>query len=263
MEKNQHTAFSDATLDQLKNFRQWGSLAAGHPEYGYMSGIETSTGPLGQGLATAVGMAIGERMMNARLGDEIINHFTYVMASDGDLMEGISQEAISLAGHLCLNKLVVLFDDNEITIDGKTSLSTSDDQLSRFQASGWNVCRIDGHNYDEIHQALTKAQTSDKPSLIACRTIIAKGSPNKAGTSASHGSPLGAIEVMATRECLNWHHDLPFVTPEPILNAWRKLGKKHQGAYHDWQTLYDNLEPEKKKILAINLPEDFSKKLKH
>ena len=198
------TGYKDVSLDHLKNFRQWESPAAGHPEYGYMAGIETSTGPLGQGLATAVGMAIGERMMNARLGNEVINHFTYVIASDGDLMEGISQEAISLAGHLCLNKLVVLFDDNEITIDGSTKLSTSDDHLKRFQASGWNTCRIDGHDDEEIQQALTDAQTSEKPTLIACRTTIAKGSPNKAGTSASHGSPLGAVEAAATREFLKW-----------------------------------------------------------
>jgi transketolase len=256
------TGYPETTLDQLKNFRQWGSLTAGHPEYGYMSGIETSTGPLGQGLATAVGMAIGERMMNARLGNEVINHFTYVIASDGDLMEGMSQEAISLAGHLGLNKLVVLFDDNEITIDGSTRLSTSDDQLKRFQASGWHVCRIDGHRGDEIHQALAQAQTSDKPSLIACRTTIAKGAPNKAGTSASHGSPLGAVEAAATRECLNWSDHLPFVTPEPILKTWRQLGQRHQETYRQWQTLYENLELKKKAILETKLPAGFQEQVK-
>ena len=243
------TGYPDCTLDQIKSFRQWGSLTAGHPEYGHMPGIETTTGPLGQGLATAVGMALGERFMNARVSDELINHFTYVIASDGDLMEGISQEAISLAGHLRLHKLIVLFDDNDITIDGSTRLSTSDDTLQRFQASGWQTTRIDGHDPVQIHHALSQAQIHDRPTLIACKTTIAKGAPTKAGTSASHGSPLGTAEVAATREALGWPSP-PFEIPEVALAEWRTIGQRHQQSYHQWQSHYQKATSQQKETLA-------------
>lgn len=246
------TGYPQATIDQLKSFRQWGSLTAGHPEYGHMLGIETTTGPLGQGLATAVGMALGERLMNVRVGNDLVSHFTYVIVSDGDLMEGISQEAISLAGHLRLHKLIVLYDDNEITIDGSTSLSTSDDALQRFQASGWHTTRIDGHDEEEIHQAITQAQTHDRPTLIACKTTIAKGAPTKAGTSASHGSPLGALEAAGTRESLNWPHP-PFEIPEILLAEWRTIGQRHQQTYNQWQSYYQKTTPAQKSILKGEL----------
>ncbi|WP_207216277.1 transketolase [Candidatus Finniella inopinata] len=237
------TGHPECTLDQIRSFRQWGSLTAGHPEYGHMPGIETTTGPLGQGLATAVGLAVGERLMNARVGDDLINHFTYVIASDGDLMEGVSQEAISLAGHLRLHKLIVLFDDNDITIDGRTSLSTSDDALQRFQASGWKAMRIDGHDPAQIQDAISQAQTHDRPTLIACKTTIAKGAPTKAGTSSSHGSPLGAAEVEATRKALNWPNP-PFEIPADILAEWRAIGQRHQQTYQQWQDRYQQVTPE-------------------
>ena len=255
------TQYPEATLDQLKNFRQWGSLAAGHPEFGHLPGIETTTGPLGQGLATAVGMAIAERLLHARVGKTLIDHSTYVMASDGDLMEGISQEAISLAGHLRLHKLVVLFDDNEITIDGSTHLSTSDDTLKRFQASGWNVMRIDGHNFLEIHHALAQAQTSDRPNLIACRTTIAKGAPSKAGTAGSHGMPLGAEEANATRHALDWPYP-PFTIPSAILKAWHRIGRRHQDIYHQWQQDYQHAPANHKAFLSKELSLEWKPALK-
>ncbi|MEK9833587.1 MAG: transketolase family protein, partial [Rhodospirillaceae bacterium] len=194
------TGSPDMTLDEIRNFRQLGSRTPGHPEFGHAAGVETTTGPLGQGIANAVGMALAERMANARWGDDLVDHHTYVFAGDGCLMEGISHEAISLAGHLKLSRLIVLFDDNDITIDGGTELSASDDQLARFQASGWDVARIDGHDADAIDAAITAAKASDKPSLIACRTIIGYGAPNKEGTAATHGAPLGDEEIAATRD---------------------------------------------------------------
>ena len=187
------TGYPGVTIEDLKNFRQLGSKTAGHPEYDHMPGIETTTGPLGQGITTAVGMAIGERMMQARFGNSFANHYTYVIAGDGCLMEGISHEAIDMAGHLKLNKLIVLWDDNSITIDGATGLSTSTDQLKRFDAAGWSVCRVDGHNPAEIETAIANAQKSDKPSLIACRTIIGFGAPNKQGSEKTHGAPLARM----------------------------------------------------------------------
>ncbi|MGE0626348.1 MAG: 1-deoxy-D-xylulose-5-phosphate synthase N-terminal domain-containing protein, partial [Hyphomicrobiaceae bacterium] len=198
------TGYPDMPLEELKRFRQLGARTAGHPEYGHASGIETTTGPLGQGLANAVGMALAERIWNARLGDGIISHHTYVIAGDGCLMEGISQEAITLAGHLGLGRLIVLFDDNGISIDGPTSLSTSEDQVGRFAAAGWNTARIDGHDPKAIKAALDKARADDdsKPWLIACKTVIGYGAPNKQGTAATHGSPLGGDEIKAAREKL-------------------------------------------------------------
>ena len=215
------TGYEGVTSDELRAFRQWGSKTPGHPEYGHTPGVETTTGPLGQGIATAVGMALAERLMNARFGDDYVDHFTYVIAGDGCLMEGLSHEAISLAGHLKLNRLIVLFDDNEISIDGATSLSCSDDQLARFKASGWSACRIDGHDPEAIAAAIERARTSDRPSLIACRTLIGFGAPNRQGSEKAHGAPLGADEVAKTRDALNWPHP-PFQIPEHIVAQWRK-----------------------------------------
>ncbi|CAN7679770.1 transketolase [Bradyrhizobium sp. LjRoot220] len=227
------TGYEAVTSDELKAFRQWGSKTPGHPEYGHTPGVETTTGPLGQGIATAVGMALAERLMNARFGDDCVDHFTYVIAGDGCLMEGLSHEAISLAGHLRLNRLIVLFDDNEISIDGATSLSCSDDQVARFKASGWSACRIDGHDPEAIAAAIERARTSDRPSLIACRTLIGFGAPNRQGSEKAHGAPLGADEVAKTRDALNWPHQ-PFQIPESILAQWRKAGSRGHAARRSW-----------------------------
>lgn len=218
------TGYEDMTIEQLQQFRQLHAKTAGHPEYGAASGIETTTGPLGQGLANAVGMAIAERMAHARHGNAI-SHKTYVLVGDGCLMEGISQEAISLAGHLKLKNLIVLFDDNGISIDGPTSLATSEDHIMRFKACGFTTISIDGHNYDEIHAALKIAQISEAPVLIACKTIIGYGSPNKAGDSCVHGSPLGAEEAAAVRNKLNWDHQ-PFTIPDDVLREWRSFADR-------------------------------------
>jgi transketolase len=228
------SGYPDMTLDELKQFRQLGSRTAGHPEFGHAPGIETTTGPLGQGLGNSIGMAMAERALNARFGNDLVDHKTYVIAGDGCLMEGISHEAISLAGHLKLNKLIVLFDDNSISIDGPTSLSVSDDQVARFQASGWRAERIDGHDPAAIATALTRAQSSDKPSMIACKTTIGYGAPKKAGTAATHGSPLGAEEVAGAREKLGWSH-APFVVPNEILSAWRAVGERGKPAVAAWK----------------------------
>jgi transketolase len=239
------TGYEDCTLDQLKNFRQLNSRTPGHPEYGHLAGVETTTGPLGQGIATAVGMALAERMLNAR-HDNVINHYTYVIASDGDLMEGLSHEAASLAGHLQLNKLIVLYDDNGISIDGKTDLSFGDNSLMRFQSYGWNAERIDGHDNIAIDAAITRAKASNFPSLIACKTTIGFGSPNKSNTSSAHGSPLGNVEIQATRAALNWRHE-PFVIPEAILKDWRVIGARHLETYNQWKK---NTAPEIQKALT-------------
>ncbi|CAN3992004.1 transketolase [Methylocystis bryophila] len=212
-------------IEDLKNFRQLGSKTAGHPEYGHAPGVETTTGPLGQGLATAVGMAIGERLANARFGDAIVDHFTYVIAGDGCLMEGISHEAIDLAGHLRLGKLVLLWDDNHISIDGPTSLATSTDQALRFEASGWHVQKIDGHDFSQIAAALRAAKEDPRPSMIACRTVIGYGAPNKQGKESVHGSPLGAEENALARKALGWEHP-PFEMPQSILAGWRLAGSR-------------------------------------
>jgi transketolase len=217
--------YSDMTLDEIKNFRQLGSKTAGHPEYGHATGIETTTGPLGQGIANAVGFAIAERHLNAEFGDGLVNHKTYALAGDGCLMEGISQEAITLAGHLKLKNLIVLWDDNGISIDGKLSMTDSTDQLGRFASAGWNVSRCDGHNPAEIAAALAAAQDSDKPVLIACKTVIGYGAPTKAGTSGSHGSPLGPDEIAGARKALGWDYE-PFVVPNELMDAWRKAGSR-------------------------------------
>ncbi|MGB6118434.1 MAG: transketolase [Mesorhizobium sp.] len=228
------TGYEDMTIDEIKNFRQLGSRTAGHPEYGHASGIETTTGPLGQGIANAVGFAIAERHLNAQFGDDLVNHHTYVLAGDGCLMEGISQEAIALAGHLKLNRLIVFWDHNDITIDGPVSLSDSTDQLVRFAASGWTTLACDGHDPDAIAQAIEKAKASDKPTLIACKTKIGFGSPNKAGTNKVHGSPLGADEIAATRKALDWPY-LAFDVPSDILDAWRLAGLRSGKDRKAWE----------------------------
>jgi transketolase len=227
------TGHEGVTSEELKAFRQWGSKTPGHPEYGHTPGVETTTGPLGQGVATAVGMALAERLLNARFGDGFVDHYTYVIAGDGCLMEGLSHEAISLAGHLRLNRLIVLFDDNQISIDGSTSLSCSDDQLARFKASGWSACRIDGHDPEAIATAIGRARNDDRPSLIACRTIIGFGAPNRQGTEKAHGAPLGAEEIAKTRAALNWPHQ-PFELPEAVRTQWRNIGARGQGARRSW-----------------------------
>jgi len=227
------TGYEGVTLDQLRAFRQWGSKTPGHPEHGHTPGVETTTGPLGQGIATAVGMALAERLMNARFGDDLVDHFTYVIAGDGCLMEGISHEAISLAGHLRLNRLIVLFDDNQISIDGATSLSCSDDQLARFQASGWSVVRIDGHDPQAIASAIEHARASDRPSLIACRTMIGFGAPNRQGSEKAHGAPLGAEEVVKTRAALRWPYR-PFEIPAEVIAGWRAVGERGGTARRAW-----------------------------
>jgi transketolase len=228
------TGYPGMTMEELRNFRQLGSKTAGHPEFGHAAGIETTTGPLGQGLGNAVGMALAERLLNARLGDKIVDHYTYVIAGDGCLMEGISHEAISLAGHLKLNKLIVLFDDNKISIDGPTSLSVSDDQLARFQASGWSTVWIDGHDAQAIAVAIERARRSDRPTLIACKTVIGYGAPNKQGKASTHGEPLGAEEIKGTREMLGWPA-APFEIPEPVLAAWRGAGARGAGQHKEWE----------------------------
>jgi transketolase len=226
------TGYPAMTIEQIKKFRQLGSITAGHPEYGHTPGVETTTGPLGQGLANAVGMAIAERHLAAEFGD-IVDHKTYVFASDGDLMEGISQEAIALAGHLKLNRLIVLFDDNGISIDGALSLADSVDQVKRFEAAGWTASRVDGHDAAAISAALEKAQSADRPTMIACKTTIGFGAPTKAGKSSAHGSPLGADEIKGAREKLGWTA-APFEIPADILNSWRKAGERSKPMHADW-----------------------------
>ncbi|MFN3133805.1 transketolase [Roseibium sp.] len=235
--------YEDFPLEELKNFRQLGAKTAGHPEFGHGAGIETTTGPLGQGLGNAVGMAIAERLQEERFGKELVNHYTYVLAGDGCLMEGISQEALSLAGHLKLNKLIVIWDDNGISIDGAVSITDSTDQVARFAASGWNTLNVDGHDPDGIAAAIRQAQASDKPTLIAAKTTIGFGAPTKAGTAKVHGAPLGAEEIAGTRETLNWPHE-PFEVPSDILDAWRIAGLRSAHAHKDWQKRFNDADTE-------------------
>lgn len=228
------SGYEDITIDEIKRFRQLGARTAGHPEYGYAAGIETTTGPLGQGIGNAVGMALAERIMNARFGDDLVDHYTYTLVGDGCLMEGISQEAISLAGHLKLNKLIVFWDNNDITIDGRVSLSDSTDQVARFAASGWNTISVDGHDQEAIAKAIEQAKTSDKPTMIACKTIIGFGSPHKADSSKAHGSPLGAEEIAETRKALGWTA-APFEVPAEVLDAWRIAGLNAAKKRQEWE----------------------------
>ncbi len=251
------TGYPEMTIEQIENFRQLGSITAGHPEYDHAPGIETTTGPLGQGITTAVGMAIAERLMNARFGDAVADHYTYTIVGDGCLMEGISHEAIDLAGHLKLNKLIVLFDDNSISIDGSTSLSTSIDQVKRFEAHGWNAYRVNGHDPAQVEAAIAKAKQSDKPTLIACKTIIGFGAPNKQGSEKTHGAPLGKDEIAAARVQLNWPYP-PFVVPDQILAAWRTAGERGKSAHEAWNGRLQSL-PESKRnhfeqMLSGNIP---------
>jgi transketolase len=227
------TGYPKVTLEDLKHFRKVGSPTAGHPEHGDLPGIETTTGPLGQGISNAVGMALAERILNARFGDALVGHKTYVIASDGDLMEGISHEAIGLAGHLKLSNLIVLWDDNNITIDGALSLSTSTDQRKRFEAEGWITDTCDGHDAADIFRALSKAQSADRPVLIACRTIIGFGMPGRQGTQKAHSDAPGAEIVAGARKELGWTYE-PFIVPDDLLNQWRAIGTLGVAAYEDW-----------------------------
>lgn len=226
--------YTDMPIEELYNFRQLGSRTAGHPEFDHAHGIEMTTGPLGQGLATSVGMALAERMANARFGTDLVDHHTYAIVGDGCLMEGISHEAIDMAGHLKLGRLIVLWDDNSISIDGPTALSTSTDQIARFKASGWHTVSVDGHDPKAVAQALEAAHADERPSLIACETIIGKGSPSKQGTADTHGAPLGHEEIAATREVLEWSA-APFEIPTDVLNAWRAAGQRGAHAQAAWQ----------------------------
>ncbi|MGL1919615.1 MAG: transketolase [Hyphomicrobiales bacterium] len=254
--------YEDMTIEQLKNLRQKGSITAGHPEYGHVQGVEATTGPLGQGISMAVGMAMGERMMNARFGDDIASHYTYALVGDGCLMEGISQEAIAIAGHMKLSKMIVLWDDNNITIDGTVDLADSTNQRMRFEACGWNVLSCDGHNFAEIEAALTAAQDSDKPTMIACKTTIGYGAPNKMGTSGAHGAALGEEEIAAAREFLNWPH-APFEIPCEIRDAWRLAGLKSCQAHKNWKKSHDALDAETRgefdRLMRGDLPSGLNK----
>ena len=235
------TGYSAPTMDDIKNFRQLHSPTAGHPEFGECPGIETTTGPLGQGLATAVGMALAERLDNARMGDDIADHHTYVIAGDGCLMEGLSHEAISMAGHLKLGKMIMLWDDNSICIDGDTNLTVSDDMQARFEASGWHVQSVDGHDMEAVDAALTEAKASDLPSMIACRTTIGFGAPNKQGTAATHGAPLGDTEIAAAREVLGWPH-APFEIPADVADAWTAVGARGAALSAAWKARFNALD---------------------
>ncbi len=238
------TGYKDFTIDELKNFRQMNSICAGHPEYKKNSGIETTTGPLGQGLGNAVGLAIGEEIYRKKFSSSVIDHKTYVIASDGDFMEGISHEAMSLAGHLRLKNLIVFFDNNKISIDGPTSLSVSDNYKKRFESYGWNFIEVNGHNHKQISSAIKKASKSKKPNIISCKTVIGFGSPNKSGKASSHGSPLGDEEISLVRKKLKWPYS-SFEIPKDILNTWKKIGEKGDSLEKKWSL---NLNKKNSKI---------------
>ncbi|MBP1846201.1 transketolase [Rhizobium petrolearium] len=254
------TGYEDMTIEDIKQFRQLGSKTAGHPEYGHASGIETTTGPLGQGIANSVGMAIAERKLEEEFGSDLQSHYTYALCGDGCLMEGISQEAIALAGHLKLNKLVLIWDNNNITIDGPVSLADSTDQIARFKAAHWNTIEIDGHDPDQIAAAIEAAQKSDRPTFIAAKTIIGFGAPNKAGTHKVHGSPLGAEEIAATRKALGWEAEA-FVVPADVLDAWRLAGLRSTKTRKEWEDRLAAAPAEKKsefvRRFAGDLPGSF------
>lgn len=254
------TGYPDMSVEDLKQFRQLGSKTAGHPEYGHATGIETTTGPLGQGIANAVGMAIAERKLRDEFGPELQDHYTYVINGDGCLMEGISHEAIALAGHLKLNKLILFWDNNSITIDGAVSLSDSTDQIARFKAVHWNTIEIDGHDQTAIADAIEAAHKSDRPTFIACKTVIGFGAPNKQGTHKVHGNPLGADEIAATRKALNWEYE-PFVIPSDILDAWRAAGTRSDNIVKAWEETLSKspAKAEFTRRFAGDLPEGFDK----
>src|SRR6202047_2126762 len=239
------TGNADMTLDQIKHFRQLGSLTPGHPENFHTKGIETTTGPLGQGIATSVGFAVAEKMLAAEFGKKVVDHHTYVLCSDGDLMEGVSQEAIALAGHWKLNKLIVLYDDNGISIDGPTSIADSVDQVKRFKSAGWAAELIDGQDQQAIAAAITRAQKSNKPSLIACKTTIGYGAPPKAGPNKAHGEALGPEELAGARQRLNWPYE-PFVVPDDIRSDWRKAGSRGAAERMEWEARFAELGPRKR-----------------
>jgi transketolase len=245
-------------IGELKRFRQLGSATAGHPEHGEHAGIETTTGPLGQGIATAVGMALAERMMASRFGKSLVDHHTWVLASDGDLMEGISHEAIGLAGHLRLNKLTVLWDDNHISIDGDTALAVSGDQHKRFTSAGWAVKAVDAYDPAQVHAALSFAVRSKKPTLIACRSIIGLGAPTKAGTAAVHGSPLGPQEAAAAKAALGWHEP-PFTIPQDLYDRWHAAGRRGEPARRAWlkRLAHHNMRVEFERAIVGKLPENW------
>ena len=245
------TGYDDMTIDQLRNFRQLGARTAGHPEFGHAKGIETTTGPLGQGIANAVGMAIVERHMATRYGDDLVDHYTYVLAGDGCLMEGVSHEAASMAGHMKLDRLIVLFDDNSISIDGSTDLSTSDNTTERFEAYGWQVLSCDGHNMNAVSAAITAAKIDPRPSMICCKTVIGFGAPNKQGTSGVHGAPLGDAEIALVRDKLNWPHPA-FEIPAKILGEWRAIGAKGAAEREAWQDRYSKSQNAQAFANAIN-----------
>ncbi len=248
------TGYKSISLNNIKNFRQLNSICAGHPEYEFNTGIETTTGPLGQGIANAVGFALAEKILKNKFGKNVINHKTYVLAGDGCLMEGISHEALSLAGHLKLNNLIMLFDNNSISIDGPTSLSVSDNFKKRFSSYGWDFIEIDGHNEKQIIKALKKVQKAKLPTVISCKTTIGYGSPNKSGTASVHGSPLGKDETALVRKKLNWNYE-PFKIPEKILSEWKKIGKKGIKQEINWQKKYKS----KKNILEKTFSNNFKK----
>ena len=244
------TGYKNFSINDLKNFRQLNSICAGHPEYKKNTGIETTTGPLGQGLGNSVGLAIGEEIFRKKFGSKFINHKTYVIASDGDLMEGISHEAMSLAGHLKLKNLIVFFDNNKISIDGATSLSVSDNYKKRFEAYGWNFLEVNGHNHKQISTAINKASKSNKPTIISCKTIIGFGSPNKSGKASSHGSPLGDDEIALVRKKLKWNAS-PFEIPKDILDEWRNIGKKGTNLENNWNKLLSKNSKVKNSLEAM------------
>ena len=256
------TGYKSISIKDIQNFRQLNSICAGHPEYEKNSGIETTTGPLGQGLSNAVGMAIAEEIMKAKFSSSLINHKTYVIASDGDFMEGISHEAMSLAGHLKLKNLIVFFDNNKISIDGSTNLSVSDNYKKRFESYGWYFQEVNGHNEKQISKAIKKSLNSKKPNLISCNTIIGYGSPNKAGRSSSHGAALGESEVELVRKKLKWKYK-PFDIPKEILNEWRKIGEKGQLLEKKWNTNYNKksskIKDEFSRVITDELPNNFEK----
>ena len=256
------TGYKSVTIKDIQNFRQLNSICAGHPEYEKNSGIETTTGPLGQGLSNAVGMAIAEEVMKKKFGSSLINHKTYVIASDGDLMEGISHEVMSLAGHLKLKNLIVFFDNNKISIDGSTKLTVSDNYKKRFESYGWSFQEVNGHNEKQISKAIKKSQNSNKPNIISCKTIIGYGSPNKSGKASSHGAALGKDEVALVRKKLKWEYE-PFKIPKEILNQWRDIGKKGELHEKKWDNIFNKksirIKKELSRILNDKLPDGFNK----
>ncbi len=252
--------YEDINIEDIKNFRQLGAKTAGHPEYGHLAGIDMTTGPLGQGITSAVGMALAERMLAAKYGEDVCNHYTYVIAGDGCLMEGISEEAISVAGHLGLKKLIVLWDNNNITIDGNVTASNSTDQIKRFEAVGWNTISVDGHDFAQIEKAIASAQQASRPTLIACKTKIGFGAPTKAGTSKCHGSPLGAEETEAMRKALGWN-SAPFDVPADILKAWRDAGQKSVAEFSSWEKRAQAKGAEFADVVAGKLPKNWDEEL--